>query len=44
MDVKKAIKKRRSIRKYRDKKISNVLVKELINAARLAPSAYNAQP
>ena len=44
MDVKKAIKKRRSIRKYQDKVVPNVLIKELIKAARLAPSAYNAQP
>lgn len=44
MGVKTIIKKRRSIRKYQDKKVSNDLIKELINAAILAPSAYNAQP
>jgi len=44
MQVKEAIKKRRSIRKYLDKEISNEVVNELIEAARLAPSAYNAQP
>jgi len=44
MNVKKAIAKRRSIRKYKDKKVSNFLIKELIDAARLAPSGNNAQP
>lgn len=44
MSVKTIIAKRRSIRKYQDKKVPNVLIKELIDAARLAPSAYNAQP
>lgn len=44
MNVKAIITKRRSIRKYQDKKVSDVLVKELINAARLAPSGNNAQP
>lgn len=44
MDVKKAIIQRRSIREYQDKKVPNTLIKELIEAARLAPSAYNAQP
>lgn len=43
MSVKTVIKKRRSIRKYQDKKVSNNLIRELIDAARLAPSAYNAQ-
>ena len=32
------------MRKYQDKRVSDILVKELIEAARLAPSAYNAQP
>jgi len=44
MDVKKAIEKRRSIRKYQDKEISDDLIKELIDAARLAPSGLNTQP
>jgi len=43
MDVKKAIGKRRSIRKYKTNGISDNLVKELINAARLAPSGSNRQ-
>jgi len=44
MDVKKAIEQRRSIRKYQDKEVPDSLIKEIIEAARLAPSAYNAQP
>jgi len=44
MSVKEIITKRRSIRKYQEKKVPNVLIKELIDAARLAPSGNNAQP
>jgi nitroreductase len=44
MKTSEAIEKRRSIRKYQDKSISEDLVEKLINAARLAPSAYNGQP
>jgi len=44
MNFKNVIEKRRSIRKYKDTKIPSSLVGELIKAARLAPSAYNAQP
>jgi nitroreductase len=44
MSIKAIITKRRSIRKYQAKKVSDVLIKELINAARLAPSGNNAQP
>lgn len=44
MNVKDAIKKRVSIRKFKDKDVPSSFVKELIEAARLAPSAYNAQP
>ena len=43
MDVKEAIKIRKSIRKYRDKEVSADVVKELLEAARLAPSAKNKQ-
>ncbi len=43
MDVKKAINKRRSIRKYKDKKISKKIIKELLESARMAPSAKNIQ-
>jgi nitroreductase len=44
VDVKEAIKKRRSIRKYTDKPVSDETVRELLEAARLAPSGCNAQP
>lgn len=44
MDVKDAIKKRRSVRKYQDREISEELLKELLDAAILAPSGNNAQP
>ncbi len=44
MEVKEAIKNRRSIRKYQDKDISDDLINELLEAARLAPSSHNAQP
>ncbi|MCX6794562.1 MAG: nitroreductase family protein [Candidatus Falkowbacteria bacterium] len=44
MRIGEIIKKRRSIRKYQDRNISESLVRKLINAARLAPSAYNGQP
>lgn len=44
MNIKTAIETRRSIRKYQDQEIPESLIKELIEAARLAPSAYNAQP
>ena len=38
------IKSRRSIRKYSSKKISDKLVKEIIEAGRYAPSSHNSQP
>jgi nitroreductase len=44
MDVKEAISKRRSIRKYQRKEVPLDLLRELIDAARLAPSGSNAQP
>jgi nitroreductase len=44
MDVKKAIKERRSIRKYEDREIPDNLVRDVIDAARLAPSGNNTQP
>lgn len=40
----KNIKNRRSIRKYRNKKISKKLIKEIIEAGRYAPSSHNSQP
>ena len=39
-----AIKKRKSIRTYLEKEISEVVLKEILEAARLAPSASNRQP
>ncbi len=39
-----AILKRRSIRKYKDKKISDDIVEELLRAGMAAPSAVNEQP
>ncbi len=44
MNLKDAILKRRSIRKYKDKAVPNLLIKELLEVARMAPSAYNSQP
>jgi nitroreductase len=44
MDLMEAIKTRRSIRKYRETRVPENLLKEVLNAARLAPSADNAQP
>lgn len=44
MNVDEAIKDRRSIRKFLAKEVPDVLIKELIEAARLAPSSHNAQP
>ena len=44
MDVFEAIKKRRSIRDYSDEQVSEKDVKQLIEAARWAPSAGNTQP
>ncbi|WP_432738705.1 nitroreductase family protein [Maridesulfovibrio sp. FT414] len=44
MDLFEAIYSRRSIRKYEDKPVSEELVKELLGAAMMAPSAGNAQP
>ena len=44
MDVYKAILSRRSIRRFQQKPIKLELLKKLVNAARLAPSAANLQP
>ena len=43
MDIKTAIDKRKSIRMWKNKEISEEIIKELIDAARRAPSAKNAQ-
>ncbi|GAJ11302.1 unnamed protein product, partial [marine sediment metagenome] len=39
-----AIRKRRSIRKYKKDQIPEEIILELLDAARLAPSGCNAQP
>ncbi|NQU98850.1 nitroreductase family protein [Candidatus Woesearchaeota archaeon] len=44
MDVKESIQKRRSVRAYKDRDVSDSLINELIEAARLAPSGNNIQP
>lgn len=44
MDLMDAIKTRRSVRKYRPSPVPESLLKEVLNAARYAPSADNAQP
>ncbi|GAB6155084.1 hypothetical protein JCM17380_38350 [Desulfosporosinus burensis] len=44
MDVETAIMNRRSIRKYTQNPVSDELVYELLEAARLAPSGTNHQP
>lgn len=44
MEFNETIYNRRSIRKYVDKDVPNKLIEDLINCARLAPSAKNRQP
>lgn len=44
MDVKNAIKSRRSIRNFKDKELTNEDVNTILEAARLAPSGTNLQP
>ena len=44
MELMEAIRTRRSIRKYEDKPISKEMVREILDAAMMAPSAGNAQP
>ncbi|MFW5932641.1 MAG: nitroreductase family protein [Candidatus Hadarchaeota archaeon] len=44
MHVSKAIRKRRSIRKFKDKRVDYDDLEALVEAARLAPSAANLQP
>ncbi|MEM3797138.1 MAG: nitroreductase family protein [Candidatus Bathyarchaeia archaeon] len=44
MDVFEAIKGRRSVRKYKSKKVDRELIKKLLEAARWAPSGGNIQP
>jgi len=44
MDLMEAIKTRRSIRRFKEAPVPENLLKEVLSAARLAPSADNAQP
>jgi len=44
MDVLEAIQKRRSIRAYLDKMVSEDKIEKILEAARLAPSAGNIEP
>lgn len=44
MEVLSAIKKRRSIRNYNDKEVNKEKIEDILNCARLAPSAKNRQP
>ncbi len=44
MDILKAIKNRRTIRQFQTKEIPEKVLKDLIDAARMAPSAMNRQP
>ena len=43
MDVMKAISERCSVRSYKDKPVEEAKIRSVIEAARLAPSAYNRQ-
>lgn len=44
MELKEVIKKRRSIRKYKEKDIDENIINSIIEAGRLSPSAKNVQP
>ena len=44
MDLDKAIKGRRSIRRYREEEIPDSFIEELLDLARYAPSSMNGQP
>jgi nitroreductase len=44
MDVKEAIEKRKSIRRFKQKQVPDKIIKEVIDAARRAPSGCNVQP
>jgi len=44
MDVLECIKTRRSIRKYENKPIPKEIIEDIIDCARLAPTANNVQP
>ena len=44
MDTYEAIKKRSSIRKFKDKSVEKEILRKCVNAARLSPTAANIQP
>ncbi len=44
MELMEAIRTRRSIRKYEDREIPEEMIREILDAAMMAPSAGNAQP
>jgi len=44
MDFYEVIKKRRSIRAYQDREVPDDVLRKILEAARLAPSAKNRQP
>ncbi len=44
MDLYEVIKTRRSVRSYSDRPVDDAVLERVLNAARLAPSANNAQP
>ena len=44
MDVKKAVEIRKSIRRFKEKEVPDKVIKEVIDAARRAPSSHNQQP
>ena len=44
LSTKEAIEKRRSIRNFKEDSVSNDVIMELIESARLAPSGCNSQP
>ena len=43
MELKEAIKERRSVRSYTDKKVSHETMEKIIDSARMAPSWKNSQ-
>jgi len=43
MNVKEAIEKRKSIRKFKEKEVPDKIIKEVIDASRRAPSGHNLQ-
>ncbi|MFW6144350.1 MAG: nitroreductase family protein, partial [Candidatus Natronoplasma sp.] len=44
MDAYKAVKERRSVRRYKEKKIPEEVLRKCVNAARLSPTGANLQP